>query len=108
MQFWDSEALLVRPTIRTPSDLIGRTIAAPAGSTSHYQLLSFLHILHLSNRVTVRTAQPSELVELWRAGEIDGAFVWVPHLHSLRTSFDTHTFITSGALSGLGTSTATM
>ena len=108
LQLWENEALLVRPTIREPSDLIGRTIAAPAGSTSHYLLLYFLKILHLSNTVTVRTAQPSELAELWRSGEIDGAFVWAPHVHALRAAFDTHTFTTGGALARLGAQTASM
>ena len=108
MQFWDKEALLVRPTIRKPSDLIGMTLAAPAGSTSHYQLLYFLKILNLSNTVTVQTAQPSELAELWRAGEIDGAFVWAPHLHALRAAFDAHTFITGSAITRLGAPTAIM
>ena len=108
MQFWDNEALLVRRTIREPSDLNGKTIATPAGSTSHYQLLYFLQMLHLSNTVTVLLAQPSELTELWRAGEIDGAFVWAPHLHALRAAFDTRFLVLGSALARLAAPTATL
>ena len=50
-------------------------------------------------------AQPSELAELWRAGEIDGAFVWAPHSDQLRPMFDTRTLIAGGAVARLGAPT---
>ena len=74
----ESSALLVRDTIRTPEDFQGRTIAAPPGSTTHYQLLYFLHVMSLASTVTVKLAVPSMFIDLWQRGEIDGAFVWVP------------------------------
>ena len=55
MEFWDIDALLVRPYIQQPQDLRNKTIAAPAGSTSHYQLLYFLDLLKLTDAVTVWT-----------------------------------------------------
>ena len=108
MQQWDNEALILRPELRKLADLRGKTIAAPAGSTSQYQLQYFLQAVNLSDKVTVRTAQPSELAALWRAGTIDGCFVWAPHLQTLRAAFDTHTLITGSALARLGAPTATM
>ena len=108
MEEWDTEALIVRPNIRSAADLKGKTIASPAGSTSHYQLLYLLvcmpacmhahthartcphvcvygttpkEVLNLTASVTVRTAQPSEHADLWRVGEIDG--VCDPFLHSI-------------------------
>ena len=78
------------------------------GSTSDFKLRRFLQLLNLSDTVTVRAAQPSELAALWRAGEIDGAFVWAPHLHDLQAELPTRTLITGGAMSGLGARTANM
>ena len=102
---WDTEALIVRPNIRNPQDLHGKTLACPAGSTSHYQLLYLIDQLKLSDVVTVRTAQPSDLEDLWRTGVIDGAFVWSPHLDRLRAAFETRTLVTGGAVAELGAPT---
>ena len=124
MEFWDIDALLVRPYIQQPQDLRNKTIAAPAGSTSHYQLLYFLDLLKLTDAVTVWTAQPSELADLWHAGLIDGAFVWCaraytrthaclmhagmcrsPHLDKLREEFETRTLIAGSGIAPLGAPT---
>ena len=43
-EFWESDGMLVRPEIKNVEDLRGKTIGAPFGSTSHYQLLVFLRI----------------------------------------------------------------
>ena len=102
---WDTEVLIVRPNIRNPQDLRGKTLACPAGSTSHYQLLYLIDQLKLKDLVTVRTAQPPELEELWRSGVIDGAFVWSPHLDRLRAAFKTRTLVTGGAVAELGAPT---
>ena len=104
-EMWEAEALIVRPDISTIRDLNGKTIAAPRGSTSHYQLLYFLHTINMTKSVSVRMAQPSELAELWQAGEIDGAFVWAPHSDQLRAMFDTRTLIAGGAVARLGAPT---
>ena len=102
---WDTGALIVRPNIHSPEDLHGKTLACPAGSTSHYQLLYLVDQLKLRDVVTVRTAQPSELEELWRIGVIDGVFVWSPHLDRLRAAFRTRTLVTGGAVAQLGAPT---
>ena len=82
-----------------------QTLACPAGSTSHYQLLYLIDQLKLRDVVTVRTAQPSELELLWRTGVIDGAFVWSPHLGRLRAAFKTRTLVTGAAVAQLGAPT---
>ena len=100
--------MIVRPELRKPADLRGKTIAAPAGSTSHWQLMYFLQIAGLTDLVTVRHVQPSEVAVLWQAGQIDGTFLWAPYLHDLRAAFDTHTLTTGSALANLGGPTAMM
>ena len=104
----ENDALIVRPGIKTPTDLQGKTIATPRGSTSHYLLLYFLKILNLERAVTVRMAQPAELADLWRAGAIDGTFVCSPHHQAMKDMFATRTFITGIALENLGAPTAQM
>ena len=105
LQFGDNEALIVRPNIRNPRDLHGKTLACPAGSTSHYQLLYLIDQLKLSDVVTIRMAQPSELEGLWRTGVIDGAFIWPPHLDRLRAAFKTRMLVTGSAVAQLGAPT---
>ena len=104
-EFWEEEALVLRPDIRSPAQLRGRTIASPRGSTSHYQLLYLLDILNLREDVTVVPAQPSELAALWRRNLIDGAYVWAPHLQELRDEFDAVTFASGGGVTRLGAPT---
>ena len=105
LEVWDSEALIVRPNIHNPQDLHGKTLACPASSTSHYQLLYLIDQLKLRDVVTIWTAQPSELEDLWRTGVIDGAFVWSPHVDRLRAAFKTRTLVTGSAVARLGAPT---
>ena len=74
LQYQDGESsgLLVRSTIRSPSDLRGKTLATPRGSTSHYQLSYLLDLTSLTDDVNIILAPPSQYAELWRRGEIDG------------------------------------
>ena len=95
-QFWDTDALLVSSKIRSAEDLTGRTIAAPAGSTSHYQLLFFIEFAKIPN-VTVLLAQPADFSELWQKGQVDGVWVWEPWLQGLKQEFSSAHILTSGA-----------
>ena len=54
-------------------------------------------MLNLRN-VTVRLAQPAELAKLWRAGDIDGAYVWEPHLSLLKVEFPAARTLIAGGL----------
>ena len=37
--------------------------------------------------------------------QIDGVFIWAPHIEVIKSMFETYTLITSGAISGLGART---
>lgn len=89
-----AEALVVRngSGIDTPQDLIGKTIATPFVSTSHYSLLGALKHWNLDTRqVKVVNLQPAEIAAAWKRGDIDGAFVWSPALGEIRKSGKTLT-----------------
>lgn len=89
-----AEALVVRDGsgINSPQDLVGKTIATPFVSTSHYSLLGALKHWNLDTRqVKVVNLQPAQIAAAWKRGDIDGAFVWSPALGEIRKSGKTLT-----------------
>ncbi|HUZ63395.1 MAG TPA: ABC transporter substrate-binding protein [Acetobacteraceae bacterium] len=76
-----AEEMTVRKAahIRTPKDFIGKKVATPFGSTSHFRLMGFLALNHLSqSQVTVLDMSPAQIVAAWQRGDIDAAYVWAP------------------------------
>ncbi|RRV10220.1 taurine ABC transporter substrate-binding protein [Pseudomonas sp. v388] len=92
-QIKSAEALVVRngSGIENPQDLVGKTIATPFVSTSHYSLLGALKHWGLEGKVKVVNLQPAEIAAAWKRGDIDGAFVWSPALGEIRKSGKTLT-----------------
>lgn len=85
----DNEALVVRDGagIQQISDLKGKKIAAPFGSTTHYHLMVTLKLNHLRvSDIQLINLEPRAMMKAWENGEIDGAFVWVPTLAKLQAA----------------------
>lgn len=79
-----SEALVVKRSINTPQDLIGKRIAVPFISTTHYSLLSALKHWGIDpKKVTIVNLQPPAIAAAWARGDIDGAYVWAPAVNEL-------------------------
>lgn len=96
-QIQSSEALVVRngSGINNPQDLIGKKIAVPFVSTSHYSLLGALKHWGLDSRqVNVVNLTPAQITAAWKRGDIDGAFTWSPALGEIRK---TGTILTDAA-----------
>lgn len=74
----DAESLMVRngSGIKSPQDLIGKTIAVPSASTSHYQLMYMLEKWGVTNKVRLLNLSPEQSAAAWERGDIDGAFIW--------------------------------
>ncbi|HIV72234.1 MAG TPA: taurine ABC transporter substrate-binding protein [Candidatus Aquabacterium excrementipullorum] len=88
-QLGTSEALVVRNSagIKKPADLVGKTIAVPFVSTSHYSLLSaFKHWGVDATKVKVINLRISEIAAAWTRGDIHGAYVWEPALGRIKES----------------------
>ena len=86
-QIKGSEALVVRDGsgIKEPEDLIGKTIATPFVSTSHYSLLGALKHWGLTpQQVKVVNLSPAQITAAWKRGDIDSAFTWSPALGEIR------------------------
>lgn len=79
-----SEALVVKKNIHTPTDLIGKRIAVPFISTTHYSLLAALkHWGIKPDQVQIINLQPPAIIASWQRGDIDGAYVWAPAVNTL-------------------------
>lgn len=83
-QLGSSEALVVNKKIRSPQDLIGKRIAVPFISTTHYSLLAALKHWGISpNQLQIINLQPPAIIAAWQRGDIDGAYVWAPAVNEL-------------------------
>ncbi|HKS33365.1 MAG TPA: taurine ABC transporter substrate-binding protein [Enterobacteriaceae bacterium] len=83
-QLGNSEALVVKKNITKPQDLIGKRIAVPFISTTHYSLLAALkHWGIKPGQVQILNLQPPAIIAAWQRGDIDGAYVWAPAVNEL-------------------------
>jgi taurine transport system substrate-binding protein len=83
-QLGNSEALVVKKSISSPKDLIGKRIAVPFISTTHYSLLAALkHWGIKPTQVQLVNLQPPAIIAAWQRGDIDGAYVWAPAVNEL-------------------------
>jgi taurine transport system substrate-binding protein len=82
-----AEALVVRngSGIAKPADLIGKKIAVPFVSTTHYSLLAALKHWGIdSKKVSIVNLRPTEITAAWQRGDIDAAYVWDPALGKIK------------------------
>ena len=83
-QLGSSEALVVKKSIARPEDLIGKRIAVPFISTTHYSLLAALRHWGIKpGQLQIVNLQPPAIIAAWQRGDIDGAYVWAPALNVL-------------------------
>jgi len=77
----DSEALVVKKVsgIDNVKDLVGKRVAAPFGSTTHYHLMLALKLSNIKPKhIKIINLEPGQMPDAWKKGEIDAAFVWEP------------------------------
>jgi taurine transport system substrate-binding protein len=82
-----SEALVSRngSGINGYEDLVGKTIAVPFVSTSHYSLLAALKHWKVDiTKVKIINLRVSEIPAAWQRGDIDAAYVWDPALSKIK------------------------
>ncbi|MEC5397434.1 taurine ABC transporter substrate-binding protein [Uliginosibacterium sp. H1] len=82
-QLGSAEALVVRngANISKPADLVGKKVAVPFVSTTHYSLLAALKHWKIDPaKVQILNLRPTEIVSAWQRGDIDAAYVWDPAL----------------------------
>ncbi|MEW9673194.1 ABC transporter substrate-binding protein [Ammoniphilus sp. 3BR4] len=85
----DNEALVVNKDqgIKSIHDVIGKKIAVPFGSTTHYSFLSALKVNDIDpSQLTLLDMQPQDMLAAYKQGHIDGGYVWYPILGSILQS----------------------
>lgn len=102
MDLADNEALIVRKGINVVSDLIGKKIATPFSSTSHYALMRVLKLYNISpKQLTIIDMGSMEAAGAYRSGVIDGAWVWDP-AYTAMIEAGGHILMASGAVGKMG------
>lgn len=82
----DLEEMVVRKSggIKAPTDLKGKRVGVPFGSSSQYKLLGFMKLHDLSDRdVNVLDLRGDALVAAWLRGDLDAAYIWSPEKDKL-------------------------
>ncbi len=85
----ESEALIVHNEsgIASSQDLVGKTIAVPFFSTSHFSLVVAFERSGIDiNDADIINLQPYSIASAWQRGDIDAAFIWNPVLALLKES----------------------
>src|SRR5271166_6518684 len=80
------ESLVLRTSkgIEKPQDLVGKTMAAPFGSTTHYLTIAYLRGAGVDpTTVKLLDMSPSDAAAAWIRGDIDAAYVWEPSLNKM-------------------------
>ena len=77
----ESEALVARDGsgVARVADLVGKKVAVPFVSTTHYSLLAALKHEGIDpKKVEILNLRPPEIAAAWERGDIDAAYVWDP------------------------------
>lgn len=83
----DSEALVAKPDrgIETLSDLRGKKVGTPFGSSAHFVLLKSLEGVGIAtSELEIFDLQPDDIAAAWFRGDIDAAYLWAPALSRLK------------------------
>lgn len=77
----EAESLIVRngAGVAELTDLAGKRVAVPVGSTAHFSLMGALkHAGIAETDVTIMNMPPDQIAAAWEQGAIDAAFIWQP------------------------------
>jgi taurine transport system substrate-binding protein len=77
----EAENLVVRDDsgITKPEDLIGKKVATPFGTTSHYRLMGILEMFNLDeSKIKIIDMAGADIVAAFRRGDIDAGCAWEP------------------------------
>lgn len=84
-----AESLVAKKSsnIKSPQDLIGKKVAVPFVSTTHFSLLAALkHWKIDASQVDIINLRPPEISAAWERGDIDATYVWEPTLSKVKSS----------------------
>jgi taurine transport system substrate-binding protein len=82
----ENEALVVKKGKGTKgvADLVGKKVATPFGSTTHYSLLGAFKVASVDpGKVRILDMQPPDMLAAWQRGDLDAGYVWEPTLKKM-------------------------
>lgn len=82
----NAEQLVVKKdsNINSVQELVGKKVATPFSTTTHYSLLKALELNGISEKdITLLDMQMPEVYAAWQRGDIDAAYAWEPTLSNL-------------------------
>lgn len=82
----ENESLVIKKGrgIKSVKDLVGKKVAAPFGSTTHYSLLGAFKLFGVDpKKATILDMQPPDMLAAWMRGDIDAGYVWEPTLKKM-------------------------
>lgn len=82
----EAERLVAKNTsnIKSIHDLVGKKVATPFSTTTHYSLLKALELNGIEEKdLTIYDMQMPDIYAAWQRGDIDAAYAWEPTLSSL-------------------------
>ncbi|MGH4117841.1 glycine betaine ABC transporter substrate-binding protein [Clostridium sp.] len=103
----DAERLVAKngSNINSIKDIVGKKIATPFATTTHYSLLKALELNGISEKdITLLDMQMPEVYVAWQRGDIDAAYAWEPTLSNLLK--DGKTIISSKDMASIGVVTS--
>lgn len=103
----ESERLVSKngSNINSIQDIVGKKIATPFATTTHYSLLKALELNGISEKdITLLDMQMPEVNAAWQRGDLDAAYAWDPTLSNLLK--DGKTIITSADMAKKGVVTS--
>jgi taurine transport system substrate-binding protein len=103
----DAERLVAKngSNINSINDIVGKKIATPFATTTHYSLLKALELNGISEKdITLLDMQMPEVYAAWQRGDIDAAYAWEPTLSNLLK--DGKTIISSKDMASIGVVTS--
>src|SRR3989337_2726713 len=87
-------------------DLVGKKVATPFGSTTHYHLLVAFKVFGVDpKKATILDMQPPDMLAAWQRGDLDAGFVWEPTLIKM-VEAGGEIILPSRGIAGKGVSTA--
>jgi NitT/TauT family transport system substrate-binding protein len=79
--------LVVKPTVKTPEDLVGKTVVTPQlGNTQDVSLKKWLAEKKLTGKVKVTNLENAQTLDAFKKGDVDAA--WLPEPWSSRLVLD--------------------
>jgi taurine transport system substrate-binding protein len=82
----ENESLVVKKDkgVKGVKDLVGKKVATPFGSTTHYSLLGAFKVFGVDPaKVKILDMQPPDMLAAWQRGDLDAGYVWEPTLKKM-------------------------